>query len=443
MQAGTEVGQADAFGLPEGVAGGAHRVVALAGERVVGQGVPASERDAGRGQGAHVRLALALVGVEHPGVLRAGRHQVQLEREVGRVAHPRAHALPEERRHPVGGVAREQDAPVAPAPRDQGAERVGRDPLDVGVGRGEVALHPPPHLRVGDLAPHVGVVEHEAEPLAPGTGGEDRGGPVRIADLQGRGQAQLGGGTAEHEVAPQPRFGEAEVVLVDAERRAHEAVAAVAAHDVARPHRAALGRDEPDLVLGAVEAGHRRAEPDLDRGQRPAPRVQRPLQDGLVEHEQVGPSAVADEPALQAEQDLPGGVAPLVGLLHVQGGQELLGQAEPGEQPEDLAVEAGRTGQAVERGMAFQHDHRATRLPQQRRQCQTHRPRAHHRHVHDVVGHRPAVLTCGRCAGQGMSTSLPGACPASPTSCAFAASSSGKVVATTTRSAPDPACSTS
>ena len=68
-------------------------------------------------EGAHMRRALAFVGVEQAIGRAAAQHGVELPGEVGGIAHAGAHALAEEGRRLVAGVAGQQQPPSPPALR--------------------------------------------------------------------------------------------------------------------------------------------------------------------------------------------------------------------------------------------------------------------------------------------------------------------------------------
>ncbi len=73
---------------------------------------------------AGVRFSLLLVGVEDVGGQVAREDAGQLPRQVHRVAQAGAHALADERRGEVGGVAEQEDAAAPPAVGELGAEGV-------------------------------------------------------------------------------------------------------------------------------------------------------------------------------------------------------------------------------------------------------------------------------------------------------------------------------
>ena len=82
---------------------------------------------------SRARQPLRLVGVEQRVGGATVEHEVELPRQVGGVAQAGAHALAGERRHEVGGVAGEEDAPGAPLLGVAGVERVDGVALEPGV----------------------------------------------------------------------------------------------------------------------------------------------------------------------------------------------------------------------------------------------------------------------------------------------------------------------
>ena len=91
-----------------------------------------------------VWAALFLVGVEEPLVGVALHDQCELPGEVGRVADAGAHALSDERRGQVGGVAEQEHPAVAPAVGDDAPEGVGGLPQEGQL----VDVHPDSHGRI-------------------------------------------------------------------------------------------------------------------------------------------------------------------------------------------------------------------------------------------------------------------------------------------------------
>src|SRR6266404_1483739 len=83
-----------------------------------------------------MRLSLLLVGVEHARRQIAGEHTGKLPHQIHRVTKSCPHALADEGRGQVGGIAEKEYISVAPAVRDLRTEGVFRDPhhLEVVVG---------------------------------------------------------------------------------------------------------------------------------------------------------------------------------------------------------------------------------------------------------------------------------------------------------------------
>src|SRR6476661_2859668 len=69
-------------------------------------GLPiAARRDRGLDHRAHVRLTLRLIGLEQARIRAAAQHRTKLPRKVRGIAKAVAHALPEERRRLMRGIA--------------------------------------------------------------------------------------------------------------------------------------------------------------------------------------------------------------------------------------------------------------------------------------------------------------------------------------------------
>jgi hypothetical protein len=132
----------------------------------VAQGLQPPQLDAALDDRAHLRFAFGLVGVEQVVGHPARQDQVQLEREVPRVPHARAHALAEKRRHLMCRVPREHGPASSPAVGDHGPEHVSCHPDEVRVTRREVPGDALPYsLRLALDLKFAGGAEHEAEPV--------------------------------------------------------------------------------------------------------------------------------------------------------------------------------------------------------------------------------------------------------------------------------------
>ena len=110
-------------------------VVAPTGPFRVGGLNDAAELDRKLDIGAHVLHAFGLVGVKQALRRFASDHVAQLPGEVGGVAQARAHALAEERRCLVRGIACQQQPVAPPLCRQRGMERVDDGAFDRGFRR--------------------------------------------------------------------------------------------------------------------------------------------------------------------------------------------------------------------------------------------------------------------------------------------------------------------
>ena len=186
--------------------------------------------------GADVVVALGLVDVEQLGGGPPGQHEVELPGQVGRIAQARAHALPRERRHLVGGIAGQQHVAPSPLVGPSGLEPVHGVAFERGVGRRHVPRREqlPGPVRVVELVGGLVGQAHELPPSPTGATGHDGRRPARLADLEVD--------RVEHprlvqgDVDDQPVVEEPEIGDGDADEIADRAVGPVAAHDVARPH---------------------------------------------------------------------------------------------------------------------------------------------------------------------------------------------------------------
>ena len=87
-----------------------------------GHRAPDGEREPDHGAG--VWFSLLLVAVQDAGREVAGQDACELPRQVHRVAQAGAHALPDERRSEVGGVAEQKDVAASPSVGELGPEGV-------------------------------------------------------------------------------------------------------------------------------------------------------------------------------------------------------------------------------------------------------------------------------------------------------------------------------
>ena len=265
-----------------------HRLVARRGLGRVGDADHLAELDREVDRRAGARSALLVVGGQERRRGAPVEHEVELPRQVGRVAEAGAHALSGERRHLVRGVAGEEDPPDLPPRGDPRLERVDGVPLEAGVARVHVPRReqlPGPGLLVQVLDPFLGEA-HELPAPAARSARHGGGRPRRVADLEvGRVEDP---GLVEDHVDDEPVVEEAPVVDVDAEQGANGRVGAVAADDVPGADRACRAGllDEPvvgsgldrhvvdhDVVVVLLDAADADASPDVEprAATRPAP----------------------------------------------------------------------------------------------------------------------------------------------------------------------------
>ena len=138
-------GEAEALGASATALAAEQFLVAQPGRLLVADGLDPAELDRLLGDSSDVRRPLGGVGLQE--VLgRSLQHEIELPGEVVGVPEPGAHALAEERRHLVGGVAGEQDPTLFPLLGDGRAERVRRGPDQLGVVPRDPAGDPAPHF---------------------------------------------------------------------------------------------------------------------------------------------------------------------------------------------------------------------------------------------------------------------------------------------------------
>ena len=192
-----------------------------------------------------VRHTLLLIrvqdGLRQPSVDHAG----ELPREVRRVAQARAHALADERRCQVRGVAEDEHVATAPAVRHLRAERVLGDAHELQL-FWRNAFHPRPDQRVERRhgAVVVGRLVRQESELPPVAGIADPhvgGRSMRVADLvDALPLVQLRG---RRHIDHQPTLLKLQVLHAGADRCADQAVGAVAAEQISRLHPVLLAAD--------------------------------------------------------------------------------------------------------------------------------------------------------------------------------------------------------
>jgi hypothetical protein len=344
---------------------------------------------------------LLFIGVQQVIGRACTQDQIELPGQVGRVAQPGAHALSEEGRHLVRGVADQEHALVTPVPGHQAVEGVDGGALDLERSAGE-----PGRDEVADLAglEHggrvVAVHQPELEPVAPG-GHRDRvGGPSGVAPADGAARFFLG--RVQDQVDDQPGFLEVQVFDVEADLVPDPAGRPVARHDPLRGHIQPLapgrgGRD-PDVIAGAGDAGHLRPEPDGYRRHRRNRLADRPVQGRLEEvhagRQARGTGLVAGDPG--QERTVRGEeVQPEVGL---HGGQETVEQAQFLPRAQAGVIDVGGPGQRKHLSVPLQHQDVEAAPAEQASQGSTDRTEAHHQHIYRVGSgaHHLPVVASGR-----------------------------------------------
>ena len=185
-----------------------------------------------------VRAALALVAVEQRGARLAAQHRVELPAQVVGIAHAGVHALADELRRHVRGVAGQQHAAVAPALGHQRVEGVDQraqdlELVDVDVLR-QVVAH---RVRVLHVFARLPRHQHELEAVVAVRLHAAHGRAGRVADeVEVRQVAQAVGRVLGLDVDHQPGVGEVLAGHGDAELRTHAAAPAVGTDEVAGAH---------------------------------------------------------------------------------------------------------------------------------------------------------------------------------------------------------------
>ncbi len=365
--------------------GGEHEGVTPRRGGAVGLADDVAQRDRRLDGGPYVCAAFDGVGVEQFLVRGAVQDEVQFPRQVGRVAEARAHALPDEGRHDVRGVARDQQSSRAPLVDAAALCGVDGVPLQGGVVRGEAeqpeqlpyGRHPAEFL--DRLAGH----PHELPAPVPRPCGDCGPGPGGVADLEvvGRVLAFVVG----HDVADEPVVREAVVGDRRLDVPADEAVGTVAADDPAGPVRVpvAVGvlRDDLHVVLVPGQFDRRPAAVHGDTGQFRTACGEGGLQSGLVHRCGLGPARRALPGHLHVNQRLSAGVLPDVLAGGFPDTFEAVGDTHGGEDSGRLAVVRDGTGHRVGLRPAFDHGDRAAVLGQQDRRQLAHRAVSDDQHI--------------------------------------------------------------
>ena len=355
-------------------------------------------------------LPFGLVGVQQPFRREPAEHEVQPPFQADGVTDPGYEALPEERRHDVRRVARQQDASRPPLPRHEGPELEHGRALQVPLvwGHAEEPHHLPGAVGGGEAGFVVAGQQHELEALALVADPEQAPRPFRIADLR---VVVLELQRCERrDVIHRPFLLETQIGDTAAELLAHEAVGAVGADNIARAHLTAGRGFRPSAVRVLLEAGgrdldclaglrhllHLVAHVDLDAGQEADPRGQRVLDVGLVgEVVRRPPGDLVPVPVEAHEQFVPA-VAELVGGRTVRIGLEILGRPDGLDDAHRLVVQVAGAGSPVELGPALEDHDAIAALTQHGGEQLAHRPVADDRdidHLSFVLVHRSLLIS--------------------------------------------------
>ena len=187
---------------------------------------------------------------------------------------------------------------------------------------------------------------HELPAPAAASAGHERRRASGIADLDVERAPHLR--LVRHDVDDEPVEEEPEIRDGRAKMGTNEAVGAVAADDVTRldgkPTAIHRGDVQPHGPIGRIDADHLVSPVHLDGRQRTGARVEQSLELGLREHVRLRPARRARRLALEAEQRLARGVAPLVDVRRLGHPDEAVGDARGLQDASDLVVEVDSTG---------------------------------------------------------------------------------------------------
>jgi hypothetical protein len=278
-----------------------------------------------------MRVTLGLIGVEDGRVRALPGDGGHFPRQIGDIAQAMAHALPEEGRGLMRGIARQKDIPHLPLMRHQPVEAIGRGAHDLM----RHALHPWLDQRRDGFGLHHRTVilagqQHELPAAMVAATGHHRGGAFGIAHhhrqaLQiGSGRHAADRGEADRAldlgIDHQPGFLEIEIVERDAQGLAHRAARSVAGdHPAGRQGLvlAILRIGDVDGAILLAEAGEFRAQLQLDMAHACKALAQMGFQLGLIEEVIVGPAEgpghahrahIADHLSRSADMQMPVGI---------------------------------------------------------------------------------------------------------------------------------------
>ncbi|MPL93030.1 hypothetical protein SDC9_39154 [bioreactor metagenome] len=346
---------------------------------------------------AGIGLALALVGIKQR-LGRRARHLAltqkrELPVEVRDITGARAHPLPHEGRRLVAGIARQQQPPLAPVLGDERVEDVDRGALEHRlVGSEPVGEQFPHPLGAGDLGAVLARLHGDLPPPPHPRAAHIGRRPVGHAILD-RVVAQLGLVGVQDYIDDQPAFVEAVILHPALDIAAHERTRPVTADDIFRRDmfdlaaRHVLEADLDPLALILDEEGLA-AGADGDARTRRHVLAQDPFQIGLVE-------AVIRTPALRPFALRPRPVEQQIALgrdeahARVQRRErlDLLGDADPLEDPHHLGIEMHRARQVIGGALAFEHQNAQPALRQQMGERGARRPVTDDGNV--IVLHQP------------------------------------------------------
>ena len=325
---------------------------------------------------ASMRFSLLFVSVEDGGREAGVQHSGEFPRQVHRVPQPGAHALPDERRGEMGGVAEQKDVAPAPPLGDLGAKGVFGD-ADQRQIRGWNIANPRSDERAQCV--EIGEIvcgfdgQHLEFPAVTGVADAHvRRGASRIADLMhALPLTEIG---CSCDVDHQPALVELQVAHADADARPRNTVRAVAPEDIGR-------LDNMLCPIGAIDEGHQ--DPslsivgdvgDLDVAPQFCARValevcaQQRFEVRLVEHVRLREAMhAACRVAVKLGQDPRGVVEQSQPERGPGDGRELLGDAETRDDTVDLVVEMHGPGLRIHGGPPIEHEAVDAVLRQQRR----------------------------------------------------------------------------
>jgi len=263
-------------------------------------------------------------------------------------------------RHLMRGVAGEKDATGAPLRRDQRLELVGHDAdeLELVGGRAFRPIEATPDILMLDgLRGGLAREDHERPATMVRAHLHGHAGLFRLAELAQPWQIwtrrALGAG-----VDHQPVLDEAKILVTNAERLAHKAVAAIGADqppplDPMARAVLVLGRDH-DLIGILRERDHGVAPPDIDTRQHSRDAIELGLECRLIDRCHFGPAVGRVRRHLVGQQNT-AFVGEFVNRQKEGRRLDLVGNRDFLKHAEHVVVDDADARQVVERGVAFEH----------------------------------------------------------------------------------------